>query len=319
MHRTRALFVALLFLSSAAVAAVDRPIHRTFNAAPGGTLYLDADVGSVRISAGGSGVTVDVKARARNDEIMRDFNVTFDQSGNDVTVHAKYDRGLSGWFNWGDGLSAEFIVTVPSTYNVHVSTSGGDIKVGDLKGTVYARTSGGDLDLGRITGPVDARTSGGDVAVEVASGPVDVRTSGGGIKIGDAGGSVQARTSGGSIDVHRVAGDLYAHTSGGGITVEDALGAIDGETSGGSIRARFSQQPHADSRLSTSGGGITLSLAGNVALDVDAHSSGGGVDSDVPITIQGRQEEDSLAGKINGGGPRLVLRSSGGGIHVKKM
>ena len=318
MHRNRALLIASLLVAGAAHAATESPIHRTFNVAPGGTLTLDTDIGDVRVVPGGSGVTVDVKRRARNDDIMRDFDVTFAQSGNDVTVRGKYARVIR-WFNWGDELSAQFVVTVPSTYNIHVTTSGGDVQVGDFAGDVRVKTSGGDLEVGRINGPVDCRTSGGDVKLDSATGAVDLRTSGGGIHLGQASSTVQARSSGGSIEIHRVAGDLYAHTSGGGIVVDDALGAIDGETSGGSIRARFSQQPHADSRLSTSGGSISVSVAGNVAVDVDAHTSGGDVDSDIPITVLGKQSDSSLQGKINGGGPRLVLRSSGGGIHLKKM
>ena len=62
-----------------------------------------------------------------------------------------------------------------------------------------------------------------------------------------------------------------------------------------------------------------MSLAGNVSVDVDAHTSGGDVESDLPITILGKQSEGDLAGKINGGGPRLVLRSSGGSIRLHKM
>jgi hypothetical protein len=318
MHRTSALVVATLFVAASAAAAVESPIHKTFNVSSGGTLTVETDIGDVRIIPGGSGVTVDVKRHARNDEVMRDFNVTIDQSGNDVIVRAKYDRP-SRWFNWGNDLDADFTISVPSSYNVRVSTSGGDVRIGDVTGEVYARTSGGELDLGRINGPVDGRTSGGDVELDGATGRVDLRTSGGGIRIGDAGSSVKAHSSGGPIEVRRVAGDLYAHTSGGGITVEDALGSVDAETSGGSIRARLSQQPRGDSRFSTSGGGITLSVAPNVAVDLDAHTSGGGVASDIPITILGKQDEDSLSGKINGGGPRVVLRSSGGGIHVKRM
>lgn len=318
MHRTRALLIASLFVTALAHAAVDQPLHRTFNVAPGGTLTIDADVGDVRVSSGGNGVTVDVRRHARSEDELRDLDIHFSQSGNDVTVTAKNNHGTR-WFSWGFGVNVEFIVTVPSRYNLHLGTAGGDVHISDVAGNVYARTSGGDLDLGRINGPVDARTSGGDVRLDGASGTVDLRTSGGSIRIGDAAGAVQARSSGGSIEARHVGGDLYAHTSGGSITVEDALGAIDADTSGGSIHARFSRQPQADSRLSTSGGGITVSVAGNVALDLDAHSSGGGVETDVPVTILGHQSEESVAGKINGGGPRLVLRSSGGGIHVKRM
>ena len=62
-----------------------------------------------------------------------------------------------------------------------------------------------------------------------------------------------------------------------------------------------------------------MSLAPNIAVDLDAHTSGGGVNSDLPITVMGHVSEDSLNGKVNGGGPKLVLRSSGGGIHVRKL
>lgn len=319
MHPTRALMIATLLVTPIAHAAVDSPIHRTFNVSSGGTLTLDTDIGDVRVNTGGSGVTVDVKRHARSEEIMRDFDVTFEQSGNDVTIRAKYDRGTSRWFNWNNDIDASFVITVPSTYNLRVNTSGGDVRIGDISGQVYARTSGGNLEIGKINGEVDGRTSGGDVTVDGATGRVDVRTSGGGVRIGAVTSSVQARSSGGSIEVRRVTGDLYAHTSGGGIVVEDAMGAVDAETSGGSIRARLSQQPRGDSRMSTSGGGITLSVAPNVALDLDAHTSGGDVDSDIPVTILGKQSDSSLQGKINGGGPRLVLRSSGGGIHVKRL
>lgn len=319
MNRIRtATAVVIASFSIAAWAAIESPIHKTFNVAPGGTLTLEADVGDVRVSSGGTGVTIDVKRRARSEEAMRDFVVTFDQQGNDVRVRAKYDRP-SHWFGWSNDVDASFVITVPSQYNLEISTSGGNVKIGDLQGQVRARTSGGDLDLGKINGPVDARTSGGDMSIASVRGRLELHTSGGDIKIGEADGPATAKTSGGSIEVRRVGGDLYAHTSGGSIAIDEASGAIDASTSGGSIRARFTQQPRGDSRLATSGGGITVSIAGNVAVDVDAHTSGGDVETDLPITILGKQSEGDLAGKINGGGPRLVLRSSGGSIKLRRM
>jgi DUF4097 and DUF4098 domain-containing protein YvlB len=116
-----------------------------------------------------------------------------------------------------------------------------------------------------------------------------------------------------------VGGDLLARTSGGGITIGEANGTVDAQTSGGSIKAQLAQQPHADSHLSTSGGGITISIATNVSVDVDARTSGGDVDTDVPVTLLGKQDDSSIQGKINGGGPKLVLRSSGGNIRLRKL
>jgi DUF4097 and DUF4098 domain-containing protein YvlB len=319
------LATAVAFLTvSAAVAAIESPVHRTFNVAAGGTLTLEADIGDIRVNSGGTGVTVDVvrrvrtSSRERAEEIFRDLNLTFDQQQNNVSVRARYEHPTR-WFRWGNDLDLHFVVTVPSRYNVQLATSGGDIRVGDLQGEVRAKTSGGSIDLGHIRGAVEAKTSGGDLSVASADGRVDVYSSGGGIRIGEAASGVQAKTSGGSIEIRRAGGDLYARTSGGGINIGEAFGAVDAQTSGGSIRARLAQQPHNDSRLSTSGGSITVAIAPSVAVDLDAHTSGGGVDTDIPVTLLGRQSESSMEGKINGGGPKLVLRSSGGGIRIQKL
>jgi hypothetical protein len=51
-------------------------------------------------------------------------------------------------------------------------------------------------------------------------------------------------------------------------------------------------------------------------VSIDASASGGSVNSDVPVTIQGKIERDSLRGEMNGGGPLLRLRSSGGGVRI---
>jgi Putative adhesin len=327
MHRIRTAFVAgaVALLAVAAQAAIDNNVRRTFNVAEGGTLIVDADAGDITINPGGSGVSVDIKRRARTssqskaNELFQDYELTFAQEGNNVRVKGKYDRP-NKWFNlFGDDLDVTFTISVPSRYNVQASSSGGDIRVGDLNGEVRAKTSGGDLDLGRIGGVVDARTSGGDVHIDGARAAVTLYTSGGDVSVGDAAGTVSARTSGGDIDVRHAAGNLFAHTSGGSITIEEARGTIDASTSGGSISARMAQQPNGESQLKSSGGGITLTVASNIAIDVDAHTSGGEIETDVPVTLLGKQSEGKLNGKLNGGGPRVVLRTSGGDIRLRKL
>jgi len=320
MHRIRiALAAAVLgFLTLSAQAGVDSPVHRAFNVAPGGTLYLDTDVGSVHIVPGGGGVTVSIRRHARSQKELDRVHLTMEQQGNDVHVRNEVES-MSRWFSWGNDLDMTFDVTVPARYNVELKTAGGDVSVGDLHGFVKAHTSGGGVRLAHIDGPVDAHTSGGDVRLDGASGNANLHTSGGSVVTGDIGGNLEIKSSGGSLEANRVGGTVFARTSGGGITIREVRGAIDAETSGGSIRATISAQPKADSRLSTSGGGITVALAPNIGVDLDAHTSGGGVNSDIPITVLGKITDDSLSGKLNGGGPRLVLRSSGGGIHVRKL
>jgi DUF4097 and DUF4098 domain-containing protein YvlB len=326
MKRIRyAALAAVLGLASisAAHAAIESPIHRNFNVHPGGTIIIDADVGDIKVNSGAANVSVDVirkaktSSRSRADEIFKDYELTFAQEGNNVRVRARYNHPTS-WFHWNNDLDVHFAVSIPSQYNVDLTTAGGDITVSDLAGQVRAKTSGGDISLGRINGLVDAHTSGGNVSMSGAHAEAMLSTSGGNIKVGDAAGLLNVKTSGGSIDIRHAGSDLKAHTSGGSIDIGDAGGAIDASSSGGSIHARLSRQPHTDSKLSTSGGGITISVAPNLGLDIDAHTSGGDVASNIPVTILGKQEDSSLNGKFNGGGPKLVLRSSGGDIRLEK-
>ncbi len=315
MLRSSRIALLIAFAATSVYAATGEPFHRTFNVAPGGTLTIDADVGDIHVTSGsGNTVTVDVTQSPRSNRYM---DVTAEQQQNDITVRGKFEGG-SRWFNWSN-VDAKFVVNVPARYNVQLSTSGGDIRVADLQGQARVKTSGGGIKLGNIDGPVTANTSGGDISIDGSRGAVELHTSGGGIDIGSIAGNIQAKTSGGSVEVRHAGGDLYIRSSGGGIEIGEALGAVDAQTSGGSIRARLAQQPRGDSRLSTSGGGITVSLAPNVAVELDAHTSGGDVETDVPVMLLGRQNESAIEGKINGGGPKLVLRSSGGDIRIRKL
>jgi len=321
----RTLMLSLVLLAATSLFA-DDVIRKGFNVAQGGTLRLDADVGRVKIVTGGNGVAVEIvrKARGRKgEEQLAAHKVTFSQEGNDVVIDTpdsdgRFDRG---WFGWRDSSSfeVEWNIRVPDRYNVNAKTSGGSIELDPIDGTVELSTSGGSIETGKVSGTARLRTSGGSITVEGATAEVDAKTSGGSIRIGDTDGPVDARTSGGSITLSRVRGNVVAHTSGGNITIDEASGSIDATTSGGSIKAQLSGPITADSKLSTSGGSVTVSLSPRVAVDIDARASGGGVSSDVPITIQGRQDDGELKGKVNGGGPTLTLRTSGGGIRVKSL
>jgi hypothetical protein len=321
MRRFIAPAIALVFTFSA-FAAQD-VIKKGFNVGEGGTLRLDRANGNIKIVSGGSGVAVEItrKAHGRDAEKrLQDHKITFSQDGNDVTIVSDddSDRGFHGWFNWDD-YDVQWNIRVPAHYNVDVSTSGGSIDLADNGGTTIARTSGGDIETGRLGGEATLKTSGGSIKVASGAGKLLAHTSGGSIDIGDVNGPVEAKTSGGDIELARIQGDVLARSSGGGITIEDAMGAVDASTSGGGIRARISRQPHGDSKLATSGGSLTIALAPSIAVDLDARASGGGVTSDVPVTVQGTQEDDSLQGRVNGGGPKLVLRTSGGGIKVRGL
>jgi DUF4097 and DUF4098 domain-containing protein YvlB len=312
----------------AILGGIEDKIERSFKVGSGGKLTLETDRGSIEVkSREADAVEVEIIRRVKAwdqegaDKILEDFEIDFTQSGNDVHIRAGFKKDMDGFWRWVDGnrLQLHYMISVPTKYNLDLKTAGGSISVGDLEGEVRSRTSGGSLHFGRVQGPVWGRTSGGSITLSGCAGTVDVETSGGSINIGETSGDVVAHTSGGSVNIGRTKGSVVAKTSGGSITVEDATGKVEAATSGGSVRANISTQPQSDCCLETSGGSVTVHLPDTIAVDVDAKTSGGSVKTEFPVTVQGELSRSALTAKINGGGPKLLLRTSGGNIHLRKM
>jgi hypothetical protein len=293
-------------------------------------------------------------SKARAEKVFRDHEISFSQDGNNVKVVAGFKREPRLWDDIWHRFQVRYTITVPSQFNVDLKTAGGTITIGNLTGKVRAETSGGSLKFGKIDGSVWGRTAGGGITLLACTGQVEVKTSGGSINLGEVEGKVSAGTAGGSISVKKALGDaelktsggsinvdeitgmldagtaggsirvrqagksVVAKTSGGGIDISEAKGTVDASTSGGSITGSFAVQPEGDCKLKGSGGSITVYLKDSLAFDVDARTSGGRVVTDVPVTVQGEHKSASLRGRINGGGPALILQTSAGNINLRK-
>ncbi|MEY2429775.1 MAG: hypothetical protein QOJ40_2660 [Verrucomicrobiota bacterium] len=203
--------------------------------------------------------------------------------------------------------------------SVFAQTSSGGINIKAARGKVEAKDSGGDIVIGEAGSEVAAQTSSGSIRIKSAKGQIEVSNSGGNISVGDAGAGTIVRTSSGSIHVGLAKGKLEARNSGGDIVVGDARDIVIADTSSGTIAVNFSTAPKAESRLSVSGGDIKASLPEFAAVNVDARSSGGEVRTELSSPMTEREQKQGLLrGKLNGGGPSLVLRSSSGDIRLNK-
>lgn len=285
---------------------------------------MNVDRGSIRILTGNS-EKVEVKvvrelrhaSDAKAKEIYAMHRIDMSQSGDTVKIEAQNPRKSGTWGkNPFNNLQVEYTVFVPSKYNLDLHTAGGSIEISDLEGEVNARTSGGNLRLAAITGAVKVHTSGGSIILSSGKGPADLHTSGGNLKIGQIEGDLVARTSGGTITVDNVRGSVDAETSGGNIYVNEAFGPVMARTSGGSVSAKLNEQPKSKSVLRTSGGNVAVTLADNLALDVNAHTSGGSVRSDFPGDFN--KQRTKLVAQLNGGGPDLLLETSGGTVDIRR-
>jgi len=142
--------------------------------------------------------------------------------------------------------------------------------------TLAYRTSDQTADVRRYCG-VDFL-----VALPVRA-DVELRTSNGAIAGKDLVGTLTAQTSNGAIEVTNVQGDLRLDTSNGAVRARGVEGAIDIETSNGAIQ--YQGRPvGATHTLRTSNGRIDVTLPGDIALLVSAHTSNGTISTNLPLT-----------------------------------
>jgi hypothetical protein len=301
---------ALLVLPPALQAKITRTVEKTFTVQPGGNFKAITQGGDIAVSTGD---VKEIRITAREvirasseqeaDELLKDLTLVFEQQGDNVTAEAKYGKSFGLHFHVSTPVQVSFTVTVPRNFNLNLTTSGGDIAVASITGSVRARTSGGDLKFERIDGEIDGSTSGGNIRLKEGTARARLGTSGGDIVVDRAGGPTEVSTSGGSIELNSVA-QLVSAT-----------------TSGGDVKAVIAEPLKQDSVLSTSGGNVRVQIAKSAGFELDASTSGGEVDAaGLTLTLEkGGLGQSRLAGTVNGGGPRLKLRTSGGDITVRPI
>jgi hypothetical protein len=126
------------------------------------------------------------------------------------------------------------------------------------------------------------------------------------------------RSVNGAIDASGMTGDVQAHTVNGNVRLATAATAT-ARTVNGSINASVGRSDWRD-RLSfeTVNGAITVTVAGELNADIRASTVNGGIESDWPVTVQGRFGPRSVNGTIGSGGRLLEMKTVNGSIALKR-
>ena len=200
----------------------------------------------------------------------------------------------------------------------------GDVTVGKVSGRVTITSRSGQIRLREAGRGAEVSTAGGDIRVESVTGDLKATTFGGDIRAGSVSGDARLETSGGDVVVRSAGGAVTARTGGGDVVLKKVRGPVTARTSGGSITCEITGTGGPGGELTTSGGDVTVTLPANYKADVEIHVSGGEVDTDSiasqfpEISISRRSGHVQGEGRLNGGGPKLVIRSTSGVVTVKK-
>lgn len=270
-------------------------IHdKTFSLLPSSNLILDASSGDVVISSWDKN-EVNIKILG-NDQAKEKVDIVFKESKYGIKVQAKYGWALSNIFK---KILLKFEVKLPHDFNVDASTSGGEMKLQDIRGKINAKTSGGQIDLAKLSGRIKASTSGGDILFNELTGNIEIETSGGNIKGRQFSGNLKVSTSGGDISLSGMDSKILGSTSGGDIVLD-----YKGKNQG--------------IELTTLGGDIIVTLPADFDASADLSALGGNVKCDFKGNNAVKISSSKFEADINNGGNPLKLKTSGGEIVVKK-
>jgi len=132
-----------------------------------------------------------------------------------------------------------------------------------------------------------------------------------------AGASVNVTNTNGRVSVADISGPVEARTTNGGVTARGLKGRVEASTTNGGVDVDVDQVHPDGIRLETTNGGVRLTLPNSAKADVKAEVTNGGIDTGtLEIEKTGQATRRHLEGRLNGGGPRIDLETTNGGIKI---
>lgn len=266
----------------------DHEWHKTYILSGEPSLLLDVADTGVEIQSCGECRQIQVDLQLNNRKLS-DYSLEESQSGNTVAfkLKEKVHVGIHVVFHMAH--EPHLIIKTPSRLHLDAHTGDGSITASGLQGDLTLHTSDGSIDIYDVAGTLRLNSSDGN------------------IRIHNANGVLEARTSDGHLNVDGRFSSLQVHTSDGNLDLTLSEGS----------------QLTAASRVESSDGRVTVHLPHSLSADLDIHTSDGKIDCSLPLTMEGYHSHGSsqhdIRGKLNAGGPLLVIHTSDGNVTVASL
>ena len=221
-------------------------------------------------------------SQAEAERVAQKVTVRIEQVDNRIEVETKYPKN----FSWGRG---------PQVY-VHIEISAPERSNAD------AKSVDGNLTVTGIEGDLQLKTVDGDLTVT------------------DCSGEIHANSVDGNAELRGVAGNVEARTVDGDLVLEGILGGVRAKSTDGdiTIHVRSDSVMDSDWSVATTDGSIRVEIPEGFGANLDVRVSDGDIESDHPLTVEGKISDHRLQGALYGGGHQLSIRTSDGSVELKK-
>lgn len=284
--------VLLLLLGSPLWASPEivETIDRSFTVDGTPEIYVRNVDGRIEVTAH-TGSEVQIRAikevtRASSDSEAKraadKVKVRIEQVGNRIEVEAEHPKRL---FSFGEpNVVVHFEIRTPRRTNLDAKSVDGQLKVTSLEGDLRLKTVDGDLHADGCSGSIVAEAVDGNLLLRELEGNVDARTVDGDLELDGKLAVVQAKSTDGDIVIR--------------VQADSAM------TEEWSIR--------------TTDGSIRLQIPDGFGADLDVKASDGDIETDHPVTLEGKLARHQLQGKLYGGGHLLRIRTTDGSVELTR-
>lgn len=133
---------------------------------------------------------------------------------------------------------------------------------------------------------------------------------------------VDLRTVNGGVRLDNLGGEVRATATNGGVRGRlAAVSVVDARTTNGGVELELTGELARDGRVSLASvnGGVRLAVPETTSGDLTARCTNGRVSvSDLPFEADGEQTRRRAAGRLNGGGARIDLQTTNGGVTLSR-
>ena len=227
-----------------------------------------------------------------NDRLVGNCEIreqTLALSGGAIAIDGKQNGGVSvkGW--------DQNQVLVRARVQTGAATAG---EAQELSRQIRIETGGAKI---FASGPEMRKDYNWNVSYEVfvpRRADLSIETHNGGIAIADVNGRIDFTALNGGVVLRRVGGAVRGSTTNGGLVIELTGDRWDGD-------------------VSTTNGGIVMSVPENYSANLQTGTVNGSVSVDFPVTVQGRINKQ-IAVNLGSGGAMVKAMTTNGGVHLKR-
>jgi hypothetical protein len=126
---------------------------------------------------------------------------------------------------------------------------------------------------------------------------------------------LKVTTVNGGVQIEGLTGRINAETTNGGIRGRDIGGEIEATTTNGGVELELAAVT-GDVKLECTNGGIELRLPSEAKATIAARISNGGIKTEGLALAPRESSQRRLDADLNGGGPRISLDGTNGGISI---